>query len=244
MLMKDAREFATPFRHRTTLLAWVVCLVVATPGVATGAKAPGGKIAAPPEPPAGEAPPTQESPPEELPPSAPWVGQLHVDEDRRSFRDEEGAHVLPVFAHFGEAFSAYVRDPDAVERQLQVIKAAGYDGIRFWDNLGYYPEWEGREVTPFGFYNQANAWIPPTPSYYQRLRQFLTMLQRLGLSAHHSRGDLNSVSLNQVVGHSERVRDLYAEVGPDVVALYEGRTGPCSRMASAWWSPRSPGSGC
>ena len=99
---------------------------------------------------------------------------------------------------------------------------AGYDGIRFWDNLGYDPVWRRREVTPFGFYAQQDDWVPRTPNYYARLQNFIRLLQQYGLAAHHSRGDLNTVSLNQVVEHSRTVRNIYDDIGLETVALYEG----------------------
>ena len=57
----------------------------------------------------------------------PWQGQLAADENR-GFTDSSGERQLPVFCHFGEAFSAYTRRPRAVEAQLLAIKAATYDG--------------------------------------------------------------------------------------------------------------------
>lgn len=161
------------------------------------------------------------APPEETF-SAPWTGQLFASGDGRALVDERGVPVLPVIAHFGEAFAAYVRRPREVEVQLLAMKQAGYDGIRFWDNLGYYTAWRGREVTPFGFYAEDNEWVPRTLGYYSRLREFVTLLKRYGLVAHHSRGDLNTVSLNQLMEHSRTVRAIYDEVGLETLALYEG----------------------
>ena len=162
----------------------------------------------------------QESPPPDFQP--PWEGQLRVSARGRGFVDEAGVWQMPVLCHFGEAFSAYTRRPLAVETQLIAIKEAGYDGIRFWDNLGWYEVWRGREVTPFGFWSETGRWVPPTREYYEKLEAFVRLLQRVGLVAHHSRGDLQAVSLNRVVEHSRRVRNIYRRVGLEVLALYEG----------------------
>ena len=130
-------------------------------------------------------------------------------------------------AHFGEAFSAWIRHPAAVETQLQEIGRAGYDCIRFWDNLGEYSEaWRGKEVSPFSWTTAEGVRVTATPDYYGKLEQFLTRLKHIGLAAHHSRGDLgrktNTVPLDRVVAHSQLIAQIYDRVGWDVLALYEG----------------------
>ncbi|MBA3271670.1 MAG: hypothetical protein H0T71_14295 [Acidobacteria bacterium] len=154
--------------------------------------------------------------------TAQWTGRLSVSKDQRCFQDETGDCQLPVLAHFGEAFSAYVRRPMEVEAQLVAIKAAGYDGIRFWDTLGYDGAWLNKEVMPWAFMNKSGQRIPATLHYYTRLREFVKTLQAIGLTAHHTRGDLNGRSLNEVVGHAERVAAIYDDIGWDVMALFEG----------------------
>ncbi len=141
--------------------------------------------------------------------------------------DGDNQPVLPLCAHYGEAFSAWVRRPQDVERQLTVIKQAGYDCIRFWDNLGEYSEaWRGKEVSPFSWTNAKGIRIEATPDYYGKLQEFLGRLAALGLAAHHSRGDLGrgspAVPLTAVVEHSNRVAAIYDAVGWHVLALYEG----------------------
>jgi hypothetical protein len=158
---------------------------------------------------------------------APWKGRLKLAPNNRGFIDEDGQWVLPLCAHFGEAFSAYVRRPADVEAQLIAIKQAGYDCIRFWDTLGYYQgAWRDKEVMPWSFTN--DGWpdrnprqIPATPNYYWQLREFLLALKRIGLTAHHTRGDLNGQATSRVVDHAERVAQLYDEIGWDVLALWE-----------------------
>ena len=156
---------------------------------------------------------------------APWSGRLQIGD--RAFVDAEGHPILPLCAHFGEAFSAWVRRPADVESQLQVIKEAGYDCIRFWDNLGEYSEsWKGKEVSPFSWTNGDGIRVDATPAYYEKLQQFLARLNAIGLAAHHSRGDLGrkqpAVPLSQVIEHSKRVAAIYDAVGWHVLALYEG----------------------
>jgi hypothetical protein len=156
----------------------------------------------------------------------PWQGRLAIAADRSGFVDQAGAYVLPLCAHFGEAFSAYVRRPGDVEQQLRAIEAAGYDCIRFWDNLGEYSDgWRGKEVTPFAWTNGDGVRVSATPDYYGQLRGFVALLKRVGLAAHHSRGDLGRASLaiplERVVQHAERVAAIYDQVGWDVLALAE-----------------------
>jgi len=156
-------------------------------------------------------------------------GQLRVE--GLTYRDDTG-FVLPVLCHFGEAFSAYVRRPEAVRAELDRIRDAGYQGIRFWDVLGYYDRsrpddpnvwisWEGREVTPVPFVAFSGRPIAATPLYYTQLEAFLRELQARGLVAHHSRGDLNAIPFDQVLEHCRRVGEVQRTVGPSVVALNE-----------------------
>jgi hypothetical protein len=155
---------------------------------------------------------------------APWGGRLQIGD--RTFIDSAGRPVLPVCAHFGEAFSAWVRRPSDVETQLMIIKDAGYDCVRFWDNLGEYSEaWQGKEISPFTWTNAQGVRVEATVDYYDKLRGFLQLLARVGLAAHHSRGDLGrdkpAVPLERVIEHSKRVAALYDEIGWQVLALYE-----------------------
>ena len=157
--------------------------------------------------------------------SAPWTGRLQIRDG--AFVDAAGVPVLPLCAHFGEAFSAWIRRPADVDAQLQAIKRAGYDCIRFWDHLGEYSDaWRGKEVTPFSWRNAEGVAVQPTPAYYEKLEQFLTLLKRLGVAAHHSRGDLGrkeaAIAVERVVEHSRIVARIYDRVGWDVLALYEG----------------------
>lgn len=154
---------------------------------------------------------------------APWQGRLRIAPNQRGFIDESGRSLLPLFAHFGEAFSAFTRRPADVEAQLIAIKQAGYDGVRFWDVLGFYDgAWAGKEVTPYDFANQSGRLISATPNYYRQLRDFLGLLRTIGLAAHHTRGDLNRISLGRVVEHAEKVAQIYDEIGWETLALFEG----------------------
>ena len=130
--------------------------------------------------------------------------------------------VLPTLCHFGEAFSAYVRRPDAVRRQLDVIADAGYHGVRAWDTLGYYAGgWRGREVSPIAFINDAGQTISPTPNYYEHLERFLIEHRGRGLIVHHSRGDLNSWAPSQILDHCRLVGEVQRRVGLSVIGLNE-----------------------
>ena len=154
-----------------------------------------------------------------------WDGRLRIDD--QAFVDADGDPVLPLCAHFGEAFSAWTRRAADVDAQLQEIHRAGYDCIRFWDNLGEYSSaWRGKEVTPFSWTNGDGVRVEATPEYYSKLETFLTLVKRRGLRVHHSRGDLGrgmpAVRLDRVVEHSRIVAAIYARVGWDTLALYEG----------------------
>jgi hypothetical protein len=116
-------------------------------------------------------------PPPPLHPS-PLVGRLRIEAG--SFVDDRGP-VLPIFCHFGEAFSRYVRDPAAVQRQLDVIARAGYHGIRFWTTLGG-AYWAGREIND-----------SVTAGYWDKLRDFLIELRSRKLRAVVSQGDIGRI---------------------------------------------------
>lgn len=157
------------------------------------------------------------------------TGQLRVD--GLGFRDNLGP-VCPLLCHFGEAFSAFVRRPEAVLQELDLIKSAGYHGIRFWDVLGYHDQnrpgdatpwtaWAGREVTPVAFTAFSGRRIEATPYYYEKLHSFLAHLKDKGLVAHHSRGDLNAWKWEEILTHCTRVGEIQREVGAAVIALNE-----------------------
>ena len=135
---------------------------------------------------------------------------------------DDSGPVLPTLCHFGEAFSAYIRRPDDARRQLEAIARAGYQGIRFWDVLGYHDQaWAGKEVTPTSFRNKSGQMVPATPAYYDQLTDFLRLCQSLQLGVHHSRGDLNSLPFNDVRTHCQVVGAVQRNVGASVVLLNE-----------------------
>ena len=157
--------------------------------------------------------------------NASWEGRLRIE--NRAFVDGAGRPVLPLCAHFGEAFSAWTRRPADVDAQLHEIRRGGYDCIRFWDNLGEYSTaWRGKEVTPFSWTNGDGVNVQATPDYYSKLEAFLARVKHRGLKVHHSRGDLgratSAVPVGRVVEHSRRVAEIYDRVGWDTLALYEG----------------------
>ena len=139
---------------------------------------------------------------------SPLVGRLRID--GRTFLDDTGP-VLPIFCHFGEAFSRYTRDRDSVRRQLDVIAQAGYHGIRFWTVLsGSY--WSGREV-----------YESFTPDYWGQLRDFLRDIEARRLRAVISQGGTGPVDIPDRTGFAQRLSDVLDQTGTaDVVAIIEG----------------------
>jgi hypothetical protein len=183
-------------------------------------------------------------PPPQLVEPLPWRGQLRKARDDLGFQDAAGAWQLPLCAHFGEAFSAFVhgktvgtvgsssalRGFDVVE-QLRRIKAAGYDCIRGWAILGYYDQnrpdqstwkaWAGREVTPFAFTAYSGRSIPATPDYYERLEQFIAAVKAAGLTLFDSRGDMVGQPASKIRQHTDQAAAIYDRVGREVLALAE-----------------------
>lgn len=137
---------------------------------------------------------------------SPIVGRLRIDS--QSFVDDSGP-VLPIFCHFGEAFSRYVRNKDAVRKQLDVIAQAGYHGIRFWTVLGG-TYWAGRDINPAS-----------TPGYWDLLRDFLGDLKARELRAVISQGDIGRIADRR--SFAARLSDVIDAVGSaESVALIEG----------------------
>jgi hypothetical protein len=137
------------------------------------------------------------------------------------FRDDSGP-VLPVFCHYMSAFSDWIHGREAeVKRNLEKVAAAGYQGIRVLDVLGYWDAdrqgnpagWFNRAVTPFEFTSHGNRRIPATDAFYERKREFLLTLHGFGLKAMDDRGDLNSWSRSQKLQHMSRNGQLYAGMG-------------------------------
>jgi hypothetical protein len=169
---------------------------------------------------------------------SPIVGRLRLD-GNRMYVDDTGP-VLPIFCHFGEAFSRYTRDRDSVRRQLDVIAQAGYHGVRFWTTLdGWW--WAGREVYE-GF----------TPDYWGQLRDFLRDLGARQLRAVISQGSTTSLAIPDRYHFAQRLGDVLDEVGSaGTVAIIEGaneswQTGEPdpNRLAQfvSWIQQRNPAS--
>ncbi|CAB4177292.1 hypothetical protein UFOVP998_5 [uncultured Caudovirales phage] len=180
-------------------------------------------------------PATPPSPPPPKPPLPGPIGHRRVVGQLRRqgqvFSDDAGL-ILPMFWHFGEAFSAFVRRPDEVRAELDDIEATGYHGIRFWDVLGYYDQnrpgdpntwsaWAGKEVTPVAFTAFSGRRIAATADYYAQLEGFLRECRNRGLVVHHSRGDMNAWSWEQITQHAARVGDVQRAVGVQTIAINE-----------------------
>lgn len=156
--------------------------------------------------------------PEPQPTPNPIIGRLRYAMGASGGWSDDRGPVLPLFCHYMEAFSAWVHGKTVggltVEQQCQRIAAAGFQGIRVLDVLGYYDQaWGGKEITPIGFRNKSGAQVPATPDYYAKKRAFLEMVHGLGLKVLDDRGDLNAWSHQQKLDHMRKNGDLYASMG-------------------------------
>ena len=127
----------------------------------------------------------------------PLVGRLTLVTD--GFRDDTG-YVNPLYAHCGDCFSRYTRDPEFVQRQLDLVAQAGYHGIRVWSTLGG-SYWAGREVGP-----------SVTPDYWGQLRKFFEDLKARNLRAVFSQGDIGQLGTSRQA-FMEQVAALDRELG-------------------------------
>jgi hypothetical protein len=112
----------------------------------------------------------------------PAQGQLRLGGG--CFRDDSGC-VNPVYEHFGDAFSHYVRDPERVRIELDKIARVGYRGIRAWAILGG-NYWAGREVGP-----------RVTEGYWVKLEAFFNDLKARNLTAVWSMGDIGQIGITR-----------------------------------------------
>lgn len=134
--------------------------------------------------------------------------------DHRVIYDATGPRIL-MGCHFMEGFSAYCHgktiDGLDVATQLDII-AEKYGVIRNLDVLGYWDAnrpgdadeweaWKGREVTPIGFVANSERYIEPTPDYWDRKREYVTLLHDRGLKIFDDRGDMNSWTRDQKIEH-------------------------------------------
>lgn len=127
------------------------------------------------------------------------------------WQDDQGP-IVPLFCHYMQAFSDFLRDPGKVDRQLNVIRDAGYHGIRFLDVLGYYGgAWNNREVTPVAFTSKEGKHVPATPDYWGKKSQFLELVASKGLKVMDDRGDQNAWSDSQKREHMRENGRFYKD---------------------------------
>lgn len=119
----------------------------------------------------------------------PRHGRLRQDPD--CFRDDSGC-VVPLYAHAGDLFALYTRDPGRGESELDSIASAGYQGVRTWATLGC-----GSSTAPNGCGGQywGGHEVGPdfTSNYWGWVRKFGEALNKRGMRAVWSQGDINQI---------------------------------------------------
>jgi len=153
--------------------------------------------------------------------------------DLRVIGDDTGPRII-MAAHFMEAFSAYCWGKTIggldVRTQLEIL-AERYSAVRVLDVLGFWDAnrpgdvdeweaWKGREVTPIEFVANSERVIPATPDYWDRKREFVTLLHELGLKILDDRGDMNSFTHDEKIEHMRQNGAFYASLpfGKEVLA--------------------------
>lgn len=117
---------------------------------------------------------TAEVPPVPTTP-APIVGRVRLEGG--CMRDDTGC-INPVYAHAGDLFSLYTRNPARALQELDKIATVGFQGLRTWSSLGG-SYWNGREVGP-----------SVTTDYYGQVRNFFSEARSRGLRIVWSQGDI------------------------------------------------------
>lgn len=120
----------------------------------------------------------------------------------------------PVVCHYGDGLSQLIRHPSRVERHLGDVLSSGYDAVRTWTVLGHPGFWKGREVGP----------LVQGEQYWEAVRLFAQLLQRLGLRWLVSQGDLCLVIPRQAdrVAFMRRLGETLAPFGPLVLGVDAG----------------------
>lgn len=129
-----------------------------------------------------------ENPWERPRPTAPAVLRLV---DGVAFADDRGL-VLPTYAHAGDLFSVYVREPARARQQLDAVAAAGYRGLRVWLTLGCGPE-TAAGCRPGDYWHRREVGPDVTPDYWARLEAFRDELLARGLRLVGSQGDITQI---------------------------------------------------
>ena len=131
-------------------------------------------------------------PPVEAPPhtsaSHPLLGKVTATGDSH-FADATG-EVLPLGATYGPGLERMRSAPAQCLQELDDFAAAGYQFVRTWFTLGWYPFWRGHEVAPHDFVGKDGAHITAWADYDQVVTDYAAALTDRGLRLFWSCGDL------------------------------------------------------
>lgn len=169
------------------------------------------------------------------PTSRPLVGPLRIE--NKLFRDDTGYRRV-FFCSWFPALRILRDNPAEFERQMNVIAAAGYQGIRVFLAVGGWDDyWNGREVCPVAFTkwkwtgnhlrtDSYGARIEAWPDYDELLRRLLRACRSRKLRLHVSTGDMQIICPdgNAEVELHRRFARLCAEEGALEVAAVAGDT--------------------
>jgi hypothetical protein len=156
-----------------------------------------------------------------------------LERHHRVIYDTSGPRII-MGAHFMEGFSAYCHGKSVqgvdVPTQLKVL-AERYGVIRNLDVLGFWDSnrpgdadewdaWKGREVTPIPFVANSGRTIPATPNYWEKKREYITLIHECGMKVFDDRGDMNSWTEDQKTDHMFQNGEFYKSLpfGREVLA--------------------------
>ena len=167
-------------------------------------------------------PPVVTEPDREPEPSPPLVpGQIYG-----ALRAVPGSHfaddvgpVLPLGITYGWGLGQYRADPDACLHQLDTIATAGYEFVRTWFSLGWYPYWRGHEVAPIAFTGQDDVRVEAWPDYDDMVAGYCRALDERALRLFWSCGDLQMFDRNeaQLTTWAQTVGQVIAVAAPGVM---------------------------
>ena len=152
------------------------------------------------------------SPPAPIPsPDGSIHGQLRAIGSSK-FVDDRGP-LLPIGCTYGWGLGQYWSDVFSARQNVAAIADAGYQFVRTWFSLGYYPYWRGHEVPPLSFVAQDGVTVAGWSNYFDTVKRYGELLAESHLQLFWSCGDLQMFRGQTAVPDIGRVEEWAYDCG-------------------------------